>query len=548
VIPAVRVLCSALVLSALALSGCSHSSTPAALNVVEAPGPNVAEAHLRRQIDQAPRTLDPGLSVEVPAQRVIDDLFEGLVRLDPAGQLIPALASRWEISADQLQWTFQLRTDARWSDDSPITAHDVVFAWRRVVDPATASQAAQMLAPVRNALQIAGGRLPPDQLGVQATDAHTVVVQLVAPTGWFAYQLTNNSLYPVPEHVVRQHGAGWVKPGVMVSNGAFVLEEARINGAIHLVRNTRYRDAAAVKLQRVTYYPVSDRAAAASRYLAGDVDVTDGFPIEDIELLSQQLGSQLKLAPYLGTVMFGMNQTRPPFNSAALRMALTLAIDRDVLTTKLLHDLYLPAYTLVPANGGYEPPLPEWVQWTADQRHARARQLYAQAGYSAAHPLQVDLSYPTSGPDTRRVLEALTAMWQVNLGAEVRLANEEWRVHQQNRLLSVHALFWNAWIGDYPDPQTFLDLYRVGSPQNHGKYNNANYERLIALGSATGDAQQRTQAWQQAESQLNADAAFIPVYYYQSRHLIRPWVQGWQGNITDRHLSRDLWLSTQVSQ
>jgi oligopeptide transport system substrate-binding protein len=224
-------------------------------------------------------------------------------------------------------------------------------------------------------------------------------------------------------------------------------------------------------------------------------------------------------------------------------MALTLALDREVLTGKLLHDLYLPAYTLVPAYGGYEPALPEWVHWTAAQRHARARQLYAEAGYSRDHPLQVDLSYPTSGPDTRRVLEALAAMWQVNLGAEVRLANEEWRVHQQNRRLSLHALFWNAWIGDYPDPQTFLDLYRVGSPQNHGKYRNDTYERLITLGSTTGDAAVRTQAWHQAESQLNADAAYIPVYYYQSRHLIRPWVKGWQGNIMDRHLSRDLWLS-----
>ena len=532
-----------LLLSVLWLAGCSHSSEPASVDAAARPGSSVAESHLRRQIDQAPRTLDPGLSVDVPAQRVIDDLFEGLVRLDPAGKVVPAVARSWDVSADQLQWTFHLQPDARWSDGTPVTAHDFVFAWRRVVDPATASQASQMLAPVRNALQIASGKLPPEQLGVQAPDDHTVVVQLIAPTAWFIYQLTNNSLFPVPQHVVRKHGADWVRPGVMVGNGAFVLQELRINGAIQLLRNTRYREASAVKLKRITYFPVGDRAASAARYLAGDLDVTDGFPVEDIGMLSRQLGTQLTLAPYLGTVMFGMNHTRPPFDSAALRMALTLALDRDVLTHKLLHDLYLPAYTLVPPTEGYQSALPEWVNWSTEQRHARARQLYAQAGYSATHPLQVDLSWPTSGPDTRRVLEALAAMWQVNLGAEVRLANEEWRVHQQNRQLSVHALFWNAWIGDYPDPQTFLDLYRVGSPQNHGKYANANYERLIALGSTTGDAAQRAQAWQQAEAQLNADAAYIPVYYYQSRHLIRPWVKGWQGNIMDRHLSRDLWFS-----
>ena len=496
--------------------------------------------HLRRQIDQPPRTLDPGLSVDVPAQRVLDDLFEGLVRLDAAGNVIPAVARSWEISPDQLQWTFHLQPDVQWSDGTPLTAGDFVYAWRRVVDPASASQAAQLLAPIVNALQIASGKLPPEQLGVQAPDAHTLVLRLVSPTAWFVYQLTNNCLFPVPEQLLRTQGTAWTRPGTMVSNGAFVLTDLRINGAIQLARNPRYREAAAVSLQRITYYPVGDRSASVSRYLAGDLDVTDGFPIEDIAWLRAQLGTQLQLAPYLGTVMFGMNHTRPPFNSAPLRMALNLAVDRELLTDKLLKGLYLPAYSLVPGDAQQPALQPEWAQWSAEQRHAKARQLYAQAGYSAKHPLRVELAYPTSGPDTRRVLEALVAMWQVNLGAEVRLANEEWRVHQQNRLLSVHQLFWNAWIGDYPDAQTFLDLYREGSAQNHGKYLSVAYERLLADGVATADNAQRQRLWREAEAQLNADAAYIPVYYYQSRHLLRPWVQGWQSNLMDRHASRDL--------
>ena len=531
--------CAALGLLLL-LAACQPQAGSSGAGQAQEVGPEAG--HLRRQIDQPPRTLDPGISVDVPAQRVIDDLFEGLVRLDAAGQLVPGVARSWEITADQLQWTFHLRADVQWSDGVALTANDFVYAWRRVVDPANASQGAQMLAPIVNALTIAAGKLPPEQLGVRAVDAHTLVVQLTAPTAWFAYLLTNNSLYPVPEHLLKAQGNAWTRAGVMVSNGAFVLTALRINGAIQLTRNPRYYDAAAVRLQQVTYFPVGDRSASVSRYLAGDLDLTDGFPLEDIGWLRAQLGEQLQLAPYLGTVMFGFNHTRSPFDSAPLRMALNLAVDRELLTSKLLKGLYLPAYSLVPGDANNPALQPEWAQWSVERRHERARQLYAQAGYSPQHPLRVDLAYPTSGPDTRRILEALSAMWQVNLGAEVRLANEEWRVHQQNRRLSVHQLFWNAWIGDYPYAQTFLDLYRDGSPQNHGHYHNDNYERLLAAATASGDAASRQRAWQEAEQQLNADAAFIPVYYYQSRHLLRPWVQGWQGNIMDRHSSRDLYI------
>jgi oligopeptide transport system substrate-binding protein len=220
-----------------------------------------------------------------------------------------------------------------------------------------------------------------------------------------------------------------------------------------------------------------------------------------------------------------------------------MAIDRDVLVQKLLHGLYLPAYNLVPAFAGYQPDVPAWAGLASQERHAKARALYAQAGYSDRQPLQVDLSYMTTSPDTRRVLEAITAMWRVNLGAEVRLSNSEWRVFQQDRELAKHALFWDAWVGDYPDPLTFLAMFQRTDGQNFGKYEQADYERLVARASASGDDAQRSRDYAAAEAVLNADAPFIPIYFYQSRHLLRPYVHGWQGNVMDRHLSRDLWLA-----
>jgi oligopeptide transport system substrate-binding protein len=502
----------------------------------------LAAQHLRRQIPQAPRTLDPALNVDISSQRIIDDLFEGLTRVDAAGEVVPALAERWEQSADGLRWTFHLRRNARWSNGDPVTAHDVVFGWRRVVDPATASLSAQQLAPVVNALDIVGGRAPPDRLGIRALDDWTLEVRLVAPTSYFPYLLTNHYYFPLHAATLERHGRAWTRPENLVGNGAFLLESLRINGAIVLRRNDAYWDASSVRLARVTYFPLPDYSSATARYLAGDLDLTDGFLIDDIQRLRARLGEEVRLAPYLGTVMLAMHVGRPPFDSAALREAMTLAIDREIITDKLLRGLYLPANSMVPPLDGYPGVPPAWTALGPAERLARARRLYAEAGYSSERPLRVELAFPTMAPDTRRVLEALTAMWRTNLGADVQLANQEWRVHQQNRRMGQFALYWFAWIGDYPDPSTFLALLQKGNGQNVGGYADARYEALMSEAASSADTPRRMQLFATGEALLNEAAVVLPIYYYQSRHLLRPYVGGWRDNVMDRHLSRDLYL------
>jgi oligopeptide transport system substrate-binding protein len=280
-----------------------------------------------------------------------------------------------------------------------------------------------------------------------------------------------------------------------------------------------------------------------SRYLAGDVDLTDGFPIDDIGWLHERIGAETKLAPYFGTMLLGMHVGRPPFDSVPLRLAMTMAIDRDVIADKLRRGLYLPAYNIVPPLEGYQAVLPEWAGWPAEKRHARARELYAQAGYSKEKPLRVEFSYPTQDADTGLILEALVAMWRLNLGAEIQLVNEEWRVHQQNRRLGKPNLYWVPWIGDYPDPLTFLALARRGNAQNYGQYHNASFENALTNAATTTDPAQRYRDYAEAEVQLNADPAFIPIYFYKSRHLVHSYVKGWQTNTMDRNLSRDLYLA-----
>lgn len=488
----------------------------------------IASGHLHRHLSQSPRTLDPALNEDVAAYAIADDLFEGLVRLDPAGSVVPGVASSWERSADGLDWRFHLRPEARWSNGDPVRARDFIYAWRRIQDPATGSANRAQLELLADA---------------RAPDDHTLEVRLASPTPYFLYLLTMSGFMPLHEPTLRAHGAAWTDPGHIVGNGAFVLRSRTASGPITLARNPGYWDAAAVKLGAVTYHPVTDTAAATARFLAGGLDITDRFQIEDLDWLRRDLGSQVRLEPYIGTYMMGFNVTLPPYDDVRVRQALVMSLDREVLTGKLLKGKYDPAHGIVPPLPGYPAMLPAWARVAAGERHARARELYAAAGYSSQHPLEVELWYPMSDTDTRRLMEGMAAMWRSTLGARVRIESEEWRAFQQNRRLHRHGLFYYARIGDYPDPMTFLALPLTGGDQNEMQYSSAGYDAAVAEARRAADATARQAAYRRAERILDEDAVVMPVYYYRSKHLVRGYVQGWQDNPMDRHASRDLSLA-----
>lgn len=506
-------------------------------------GQRVASQHLHRQLTQAPRTLDPALSEDIPGLIVIGDLFEGLVRRDPAGNIVPAVAGRWEVSPDGLLYRFHLRPGLQWSNGDALTAEDFVYGMRRVVTPATASPVAQMLLVVEGAGAIIEGRAAPETLGVSAPDELTLEIRLTAPTPYFLSLLTNPYLMPQPRKAIEAHGRAWTAAGNFVGNGAFVPEGSLGTGPLTLRRNPRYHEAGAVRLQAVTFHPLPDSNAATARFLAGDFDVTDSFLIDDYRWLRERLGGQVRLSPWFGTFMLAMNNARPPFDDARLRKAMVLAVDRDVIAGHLMRGEYQPAFGIVPPLPGYPQVRPEWADLPREQRLALARELYAQAGYSQQNPLRVELTYPTTTPDTRRILEAVAAMWRINLGADVKLANEEWRVFNQNRNIGKLRLFFAPWIGDYPDPQTFLALPLPDSAQNDMGYDNPRYTDTVMQALATADAAERARLYNEAERILNADAPYIPLYYYRNRHLLRDHVWGWVDNAADQHLSRDLYLA-----
>jgi oligopeptide transport system substrate-binding protein len=533
-------------LCTLLLAGCGGVAPPGASGTLSAVqiSQRVTSGHLQRQLTLSPGTIDPALNQDVGAYAVADDLFEGLVRLDAQGRVVPGVAARWESSEDGLRWRFFLRPEAVWSNGEPVTAEDFVFAWRRAADPATASPNMQQFVPLAGASAVIAGSAQSDTLGVQALDRHTLEVKLAAPTPYFLYSLTNCWMMPVHARTVRQYGSRWTEPAHMVNNGPFVLRARATNGPLELARNPRYWDAASVRLQAVTYHPLPDTAAATARFLTGDLDVADRFQMDDIVWLRKALGAeQVRLDPAFATYLFAMQVKQAPFDDVRLRRALSMAVDRRLIAGKLLGGWYEPAFSLVPRLPGYEPVAPEWALWDDTTRHREARRLYAEAGYSAQRPLRVELWYPTSDGDSRRIVEALTAMWRVNLGAEVQPAGEEWKVFQQNREIGKHALFFYAYWGDYPDPSTFLNVPLPGGSYNVMRYDNPAYARAVAAGTAASDEVSRYAAYREAEAILNRDAVYIPVYFYRTRHLLRSYVRGWSPNAMDRHASRDLYLA-----
>jgi ABC-type oligopeptide transport system substrate-binding subunit len=249
------------------------------------------------------------------------------------------------------------------------------------------------------------------------------------------------------------------------------------------------------------------------------------------------------LVPYFATVLFGFNLTKPPFaGNSKLRLALDMAVDREILTRYVRHGIGVPAYNIMPPLPGYDPAVPDWANLPIDERHALARKIYHEAGYSDSHPLETVLTYASGGPDYRHVMEALSAMWLMNLGAKVQIYNVEWKVLLQSRQLKQPLLYWDAWTGDYPDPFTFMQIFQTGNGMNDGSYNNPQFDALVDKANTTSDVAEHFQLFHQAEAILNEDVPALPVYFYVSSHLVKPYVKGWQSNVMDRNLTRYMYI------
>jgi oligopeptide transport system substrate-binding protein len=526
------------VVTVLGLTTACHRSRPQALATTPSEG---HERTLRRGNGPEPDSLDPQKARTTEAQTILRDLFECLTSLDHDGRPAPGGAESWLISPDGNTYTFALRTSARWSNGDRVTGADFVAGLRRLVDPATASENGTLIDVIHHARDVLSGKLAPDQLGVSAPDDRTVVIELDHPATYLPGLLSHPSTCPVHRPTLARAGT-FARPGVMVSNGAFVLSEWVPGQYIAARRNRFYRDDAHTYWDRVQYLHITDESAEFLRYRAGEIDITHTIPRSQFSLVQRDFSHELHVSPVLGTYYYGFNLDRAPFRgNLKLRQALNLAIDREQLAQGVLRTGEPAAYSWVPSGvDHYAPPLPAYHAWPAAERVNRARELYKDAGYSAVRPLHVELRYNVGEVHTKLAI-AIGQMWKETLGAEVQLTAEEFRALLNDVDTGQVELFRSGWTADYNDALAFLEVLRSDSGVNLTHYRSAAFDALLDHAAAASDAAQRASDLEEAERIALEDVPVIPIYFFVSKHLVKPAIRGWYDNRMSAVYSKDLY-------
>jgi oligopeptide transport system substrate-binding protein len=506
-----------------------------------AAGPAAAESVLRLANAGEPKSLDPHKVSGTWENRVVGEMFMGLVTEDAAARSIPGAATAWEVSEDGTVYTFTLREHV-WGDGRPVTAADFVYSLKRILDPKTAAEYASLLYTIKNARAVNSGAAGLETLGVKATGPRTLEIALEFAAPYFIDQLTHYTAYPVPAHLIEQHGAQWVKPGTITGNGAYVVTEWTPNTQIVSVKNPRFHDAANVKIDKIVYVPGEERNAATKQFRAGEIDVQYDFASEQIDFLKANHAAETRIAPYLGIYYYPMNTSKPPFDDPRVRLALSMAVDRETLTGKVLRSGEQPACSFVPpGTGSYGTPARlTWCDLPLAERQAKAKALLAEAGYGPGKPLRTQLRYNTSETHKKAAI-AVAAMWKP-LGVEAELFNSEVKVHYDALKQADFEIARAGWIADYNDPQNFLYLLdsRTGV-NNYGRYKNAELDRLMDEANRTLDQRARMDLMRKAEQIALDESATMPLWYYVSKNLVATKVEGWVDNTKDIHRVR--WLA-----
>lgn len=489
-----------------------------------------------------PDSLDPHLASSQYEYEIVGDMFVGLMTENAAGDPVPGAALGYDVSADGLVYTFRLR-EHNWSDGTPVTAQDFVFSFRRVLNPKTASQSAEVLYPIRNAQEVNAGKLPPELLGVRAIDEHTLEVAFHIEVPYIAQLLTHNASYPVPQHVVELHGETWLKPENMAGNGPYVLKEWLPNDHILLAKNPRFYDVANVAIERVYFYPTEDYAAALKRFRAGELDLNIGVPSQEIGWVRDTLPHALHVAPYLFTQYVIFNMRQKPFDDRRVREALSLCIDREVVAQRVMRAGEQAAYAFVPPHmPGY--PGTAAVRFrneTMRRRIEMARALLAQAGFGPDNPLSFDFNI-VNETDPRLASVALQAMCD-EIGARVRIVLSDSKNHYNLLYRQAFSVAWAGWVADYRDAKNFLMLGQTSSKaENYGSYSNPRFDALMEESDHTADAKARGALLAQAEQIMLDDVALAPLYFGVSRTLVSPAVNGWIDNQINVNRTRYLSL------
>ena len=493
---------------------------------------------LHRGNGQEVQDLDPQLANSTGEFNILSALLEGLVGEDPQDlHPVPGVAEAWDVSDDGRTYTFHLRANAKWSNGDVVTARDFIESYRRILSPALAADNAYMLYAVENAEAFHKSKITDfNQVGFAAPDDRTLVVKLTSPTPYFLSLLSGYSWFPVHIPTVQKYGPAfergsrWTRPGRFVGNGPFTLEDWRLNVDVRVKKNPLYWDAANVTLNGIVFHTIDSLNVEERAFRAGQIHLSDAIPINRIDRYRREQPDLLRIDPYLGTYFYRVNVTKPPLTDRFVRRALGMAIDRESIVANVTRGAQLPAGSFTPPNtGGYTPT----ASLTFDV--PGAQRALAEAGFPEGRGLPpIEILFDTS-ENHRTIAEAIQQMWRKNLNVNATLVNQEQKVYFNSRRQMDYQMVRSSWIGDYNDPNSFLNLWVSGAGNNMTGWSNPAYDGLITAASETADQGARFAAFQQAERLLLEEAPIIPIYFYTHCFLLRPSVKGWYPTILDHH-------------
>ena len=503
------------------------------------------EGVLHMSIGSEPSDLDPHLVVNLADAKVIQSLFDPLVTFEPVTLAPkPALAESWEISGDGLTYTFHLRADAKWSNGEAVTAQDVVDSWHRILSPTIAANYASFLYLLRGAQDFNEGRTEDfSTVGAVAKDARTVVATLTHPAPYFLQVLLNSPWRPVNVRSIAKfgdpykRGTPWTRADRLVSSGPFVLKEWNAHQHILVEKSPTYYDRARVRLNAIRFYTIDSIDAEERAYRAGQLHLTWDLPLSKVRPLEQQHSPALREDAQLQTYFFRFNVRKPPLSDVRVRRALSLAIDRAAITGKVLAGGRTPATSFVPPTLiGYTPPTRTMFDLAA------ARQLLVDSGHAGGHGLPpLEILYNNS-EILRLVAETIQEQWRRDLGLDVRLVNQEYKVVRQARRAGDYQILLGDWTADYLDATTFLDLWRSDNGNNYTNWSDPAYDALSNRADQTADPATRATLLAQEEALVLDAAPIAPIYFNTHVYYVHPAVKGWQPTPMDHSDFRYVWL------
>ena len=522
------------------VSGCSENVTP-------------VDSGLEKQIyhhgnGSEPQGIDPHIVTGVPEHHILISLCEGLTIPNPnpkdSNGYIPGTAESWSISEDGKEYIFKLNKNAKWSNGEPVTADDFVWSWKRILTASLGSQYPDMLYYLEGAYEYHNGLTNNfDEVGVKALDTHTLKVNLKNPTPFFIGLLSHYSTWPVHKETVLKYGdiddrnGEWTRPGNFVCNGPFQLKTWELNNKIVVEKNPYYYDASMVRLNEIHYYPVSNVMTEDRMFRAGQLHLTSSFPTQKCPMYIEEKNPTFKIDPYMGTYFYRINTENKALSDVRVRKALAYSIDRKLLVDKVTQCGQIPAYSFTPpGSNGYQP------STEIPYDPILAKELLAAAGYSPENPFpKLEILFNTN-EGHRKVALAIQQMWQNELGIEVELVNQDWKVYLSREMVGDFQISRAGWIGDYEDPNTFLDLMRPNRGNNKTGWEDMDFDALIEKANTINNQKERYELLNKAEKILIENMPVIPLYTYVRVYQLSSDVKGFYPHILDHHHPKFIYL------